>query len=183
MVMTAGERTVARMQLKNAVERVLHVQGNYTGGILEMAIVIDQSLSAMEAKTRTKEVVGILKSQSEIFRNVRLNTILWKEDEAFAKEVTALPLLQMGTFFDHYESYERDKQWDGLFALLKKFYARSKLILVFSDEAVHVKNLEEAKNSLQPFLHRKLLLLSSMAVKAGTQILMDLLSQEDRGES
>lgn len=171
-----------RIQFKNAVERVLHVQGNYTGGILEMAIVIDGSLSAPEAEARTKEVVGILKSQSEVFRNVRLNTILWLGDEAFVKEVTALPLLQMGTFFQNYQNDVRDKQWDGLFALLKKFYARSKLILVFSDTAVCVQDLTEAKNSLQPFLHRKLLLLSSAAVKTGTQVLMELLSQENKGE-
>ena len=61
-----------RIQLKNAVEHVLHVQGNYTGGILEMAIVIDRNLPKEEAAQRAKDLVQILKSQNEIFRNVRL---------------------------------------------------------------------------------------------------------------
>ena len=36
---------VERMQIKNAVEKVLHVTGNYQGGILEMAAVFDCNLS------------------------------------------------------------------------------------------------------------------------------------------
>lgn len=182
MVMNAVGQAAWRMQFKNAVERVLHVQGNYTGGILEMAIVIDQSLSAKEARARTQEVVRILKSQSEIFRNVRLNTILWQDDEIFVKEVTALPLLQMGTFFEHYECDAKDKQWDGLLALLKKFYARSKLILIFSDGTVHAADWTEARDSLQPFLHRKLLLLSGMSVRTGTQLLMDFIPAKQQAK-
>ena len=119
-----------RIQLKNAVEHVLHVQGNYTGGILEMAIVIDRNLPKEEAAQRAKDLVQILKSQNEIFRNVRLNIILWGDEPEFIKQVTALPLLQTGSFFESYNSCESEKQWDNLLALLKKFYARSKLILV-----------------------------------------------------
>ena len=33
-----------KMNLKNAVERVLHVKGNYSGGILEMTLVVDCGL-------------------------------------------------------------------------------------------------------------------------------------------
>ena len=33
---------VRNLQLHNQIERVLHVQGNYRGGILEMAIVVDR---------------------------------------------------------------------------------------------------------------------------------------------
>ena len=32
---------IAKMNLNNAVERVLHVPGNYTGGILEMTLAIE----------------------------------------------------------------------------------------------------------------------------------------------
>lgn len=32
------------MQFKNSIERILHVKGNYSGGILEMAVVIDENL-------------------------------------------------------------------------------------------------------------------------------------------
>ena len=39
-----------KMQLKREVERVLHVKGNFKGGILEMAIVFDAALPLEEAK-------------------------------------------------------------------------------------------------------------------------------------
>lgn len=165
-----------RMQLKNAIERVLHVQGNYTGGILEMAIVIDRNLQKEEAAQRAKDLVQILKSQNEIFRNVRLNTILWGEEPEFIKQVTALPLLQTGSFFESYSSCGTEKQWDNLLSLLKKFYARSKLILVLSDEDFTTQNKTEAQTHMQPFLHKKLILLSQTHVKTGTQMWRELLT-------
>lgn len=166
---------IERKQFKNAVERVLHVQGNYMGGILEMAVVIDRNLSKENAAERAAELAGLLKSQSEIFRNVRLNTILWQGDEVFTGQVTPLALLQMGRFFDNYESICTCKSWDGLLALLKKFYARSKLILVLSDAEFSVTDKETAKESLQPFLHKKLILLSETALHSGTELFMSLL--------
>ena len=163
-----------RIQLKNAVEHVLHVQGNYTGGILEMAIVIDRNLPKEEAAQRAKDLVQILKSQNEIFRNVRLNIILWGDEPEFIKQVTALPLLQTGSFFESYNSCESEKQWDNLLALLKKFYARSKLILVLSDKEFTTENKTEAKAHLQPFLHKKRIVLSQTQVKTGTQLWREL---------
>ncbi len=166
---------VERKQLKNAVERVLHVQGNYMGGILEIAVVIDMSLPQEIAAGRAADLAGVLKSQGEIFRNVRLNTILWQGDEVFTGQVTPLALLQMGRFFDDYERVCACKSWDGLLALLKKFYARSKLILVLSDADFAVKDKGTAKESLQPFLHKKLILLSGTAIQPGTELFLSLL--------
>lgn len=166
---------IERKQFKNAVERVLHTQGNYMGGILEMAVVIDMNLPKETAAKRAAELAGLLKSQSEIFRNVRLNTVLWQGDEGFTGQVTPLALLQMGSFLDDYESVSTLKSWDGLLALLKKFYARSKLILVLSDADFTVKEKETAKESLQPFLHKKLILLSGTAIYSGTELFMSLL--------
>lgn len=193
---------IERKQLKNAVERVLHVQGNYMGGILEMAVVIDMSLSKEDASERAKELVSTLKTHSEVFRNVRLNTILWKSEQEFIKEVTPLALLQMGRFFDTYESVPAKKKWDGLLATLKKFYARSKLIIVLTDSdalskdegsLIPVENKTEAKESMQPFLHKKMIVLSveggaglssesadeaagdaRLQIKSGTEIFMSL---------
>ncbi len=153
---------IKRKQLKNSIERILHSPGNYTGGILEMAIVIDMSLSKDEVLEYSKELVSTLKSHSEVFRNVRLNTILWKGGQEFIKEVTPLAMLSMGRFFDTYESNEVAKTWDGLLSLLKKFYARSKLIIVITgpEAKLSFENKSEAKESMQPFLHKKLLVLS-----------------------
>lgn len=165
--------TVEKMQLKNAVERVLHVQGNYQGGILEMAIVFDMSMPKEEAAELAKELVATLKTQSEIFRNVRLNTILWRGEDDFVKEVTALPVLQMGQFFSEYESRGLLKNWDGLLALLKKFYARSKLILVITNQEFKMGEKAEVKESLQPFLHRKMLVMQERKIIKGTDLLME----------
>jgi len=161
---------IERKQLKNQIERVLHVPGNYQGGILEMAVVIDMSLSKEQASERAKELVSTLKSHSEVFRNVRLNTILWKDEDEFIKEVTPLAMLQMGRFFEKYETHPVQKNWDGLLATLKKFYARSKLIIVLTDETainataeetgmpfISVGNKADAKESMQPFLHKKVI--------------------------
>ena len=153
---------IKRKQLKNSIERILHSPGNYSGGILEMAVVIDMSLSKEEVVEYSKELVSTLKSHSEVFRNVRLNTILWKGSQEFVKEVTPLAMLSMGRFFDTYESIDVEKSCDGLFATLKKFYARSKLIIVITGpkEKLFFENKSEAKESMQPFLHKKMLVLS-----------------------
>lgn len=198
---------IQRKQLKNHIERVLHVPGNYQGGILEMAVVIDMSMTKEEAAERAKELVSTLKSHNEVFRNVRLNTILWKSDEEFIKEVTPLAMLQMGRFFENYESLPVCKNWDGLLATLKKFYARSKLIIVLTNAdaitvatkepekpLIPVANKPDAKENMQPFLHKKMIVVSyesddesgnksgseitnndQITIKSGTEIFMSLI--------
>lgn len=180
---------IERKQFKNHIERILHVPGNYQGGILEMAVVIDMSMSKDAAEERAKELVSTLKTHSEVFRNVRLNTILWKGEDEFVKEVTPLAMLQMGRFFEDYESVSVKKNWDGLLATLKKFYARSKLIIVLTEAGtlhleqeagvlITVDNKAEAKENLQPFLHKKMLVMSyepEIVIKSGTEIFMSLI--------
>lgn len=191
---------IERKQLKNHIERILHVPGNFQGGILEMAVVIDMSMSKEQAEERAKELVSTLKTHSEVFRNVRLNTILWKGEEDFVKEVTPLAMLQMGRFFENYESVPVKKNWDGLLATLKKFYARSKLIIVLTESGallseqetdvvsvdgekstntvIPVTDKTQAKENMQPFLHKKMLVISyesEMVIKSGTEIFMSLI--------
>ena len=71
---------IFRKNLKNAVERVLHVPHNYTGGILEMTFVVDHGLSKEIAVPMTKKIAALLRSHSQVFQNVRLNLLHWKED-------------------------------------------------------------------------------------------------------
>lgn len=164
---------IERKQLKNHIERILRVPGNYQGGILEMAIVIDMSMTGEEASNRAKDLVTMLKSHSEVFRNVRLNTILWKGEEEFIQGVTPLAMLQMGGFFEKYEFHPAKKNWDGLLATLKKFYARSKLIIVLTNidainiakeatdkPVIPVANISEARESMQPFLNKKIMVVA-----------------------
>ncbi len=148
---------VERMQIKNAVEKVLHVTGNYQGGILEMAAVFDCNLSGDCVRRVGKDTAELLKSHSGIFRNVRLNTICWKGDGNLEKEVSSIPLLQMGRCFDGYRRRKENKRLELLAGELKKFYARSKLIFLFTDGNCHVGDEGIFNENMHPFLHRKLI--------------------------
>ena len=148
---------LAKIKLRNVVEQVLHVQGNYRGGILEMAIVFDCNIAKQTAMETAKELVTALKQQNEIFRNVRLNTIQWRSDSELIKEVTPMTYLQMGTYFEKYEQTGKEKALEILTGHLKKFYARSKLILVLTDGTFVVRDQAELEESLKPFLKKKLI--------------------------
>lgn len=149
------------LQIKNAIKRVLHVPGNYTGGILEMAIVVDYAIPKEELAEHVKQIANALKRQDETFRNVRLNLIKWVTDACIIKEVSSLTVLQMGRGFEEYDKYadapgKEEKSVDELFRQLKLFYARSKVILVLTDGAYKVAEESTAKAHLQPFLGRKM---------------------------
>ena len=83
-----------KMNLKNGVERVLHVPGNYTGGILEMTLVIDCELDKDYVTAMAADIAGTLRAHSEIFRNVRLNLLYWESDEKFENRVIPISFLQ-----------------------------------------------------------------------------------------
>ncbi len=147
------------LKMKQSVERILHVPGNYKGGILEMAIVVDCGLEKEAAKETIKTLVKALKSHSETFRNVRLNVIWWKSDEEIVTEVLPMPVMQMGTPFESYEQRKEEKSLDTLLGNLKLFQARSKLILLIGDGTFKIADEEKCMESLKPFLGRKMLLL------------------------
>lgn len=147
------------MNLKNGVERVLHVKGNYQGGILEMTLVVDCSLPKEYADTMSREIAGILRLHSEIFRNVRLNLLWWKSEKRIENQPAAMPFLQMGTYFETYQEIEGIKYLDGLAEVLKLYHARSKLILILADDPVRVRDSEKIRQTMHPFLGKKSLFL------------------------
>lgn len=155
------------LQMKNAVMRVLHVPGNYSGGILEMAVVADYHLPSEELKDACSEIAGALKRTDEVFRNVRLNLIKWVADDIIIKEISALPKLQMGNAFEDYEELSGKKKISGkksldeLFRQLKLFYARSKIIILITDESYEILDEKKIKEYLHPFLVRKLIILNN----------------------
>lgn len=169
---------VTRIQLKNGVERVLHVPGNYTTGqILEMALVLDYHMPEPELRERCAQLVDLLKLSSEVFRNVRLNVIKWIDDDHIVKEVGSLPQVRMGRVFDDYGAYgmgsgpgvREEKSFAELARQLKLFYARSKLILVLTDGSFAPGDMAELKAGMHPFLHRKLLIWQGDKVCSGTE--------------
>lgn len=164
---------VQLLQVKNAVKRVLHVPGNYSGGILEMAIVADYSISCEKLTEESRQIASALKTQDEIFRNVRLNLIKWISDDQIIKEVSSLPKLQMGSAYEDYAACKKSresaegKSLDELFRQLKLFYARSKIILILTDGDYQTADEKKLQEYLNPFLKRKLIILTNGEIIKG----------------
>lgn len=151
------------LQIRNTAMRVLHVPGNYSGGILEMAVVADCSICKEQLNEECAQIASALKRTDEVFRNVRLNLIKWISDKEIIKEISSLPRLQMGGVFEDYEIRECDenKSLDELLRQLKLFYARSKIIIVVSGGSYQVNDEKKVDEYLHPFLGRKLIFLKN----------------------
>lgn len=160
---------IGALQIAKKADAILHVPGNYRGGNLEMAIVIDTSLELEAFKDAAAAVVRALKRGNEIFRNVRLNLVFWGQET----ETKAVPMamLMTGSAFRDYRCRPQKKCYEELFAYLKKFHARSKIILVFADEQNEVHDTQAAREALTPFLKSKLLIISEQIV-SGTEFLL-----------
>ena len=154
-----------KMQLKREVERVLHVKGNFKGGILEMAIVLDAALPLEEARELTKEIAQILKTTDEVFKNVRLNVIYAKTNRELETTVTSLSILQLGTYFSDKEVVEEEKSFDAIVKHLKKFQARSKLILVLTNGELPIRDPKRVQDALNPFVKQKTIFLPVVDVE------------------
>lgn len=148
---------VENKKLKDMTERVLHVPGNYSGGILEMTLVLDFKLEKEYIKETAKEIIKVLKSKGEVFRNVRLNVVRWKSDSQIVNQVTAMPLLLTDGFYEDFAGEDNEKQTELLMENLKKFHARSKLVIIISDDFA-IKDMGRFKTAVTPFLERKSIL-------------------------
>lgn len=142
---------------KNTVERILHVPGNFTKPPLEMAVVIDGALDRERVKEYVPELLGSLKRQSEVFRNVRLNVVEWKTDERIETQVRPLSYMLLSGSYGEYEQVCTEKHLEKLAAYLKLFCARSKLIILITDGSYLVGQEEALAAAMRPFLEKKLM--------------------------
>ncbi|WP_455616860.1 hypothetical protein [Eisenbergiella sp.] len=164
---------VQKLQLKNAVQRVLHVPGNYRGGPIEMAVVADYSADREAVAECGKEIVAVLKSMGDTFRNVRLNLVRWKADDDIKHEISALAYLQTGRAFQDYEPSAARKRLELLCGQLKMFQARSRLLLLITDGDLIIEDEALLRENLNPFLYRKLILIMPEGIKPGSSLLQD----------
>ena len=175
------------LQISKMVDHILHVPGNYRGGNLEMTVVISSRLEIISLRENVKAVADALKRSNEIFRNVRLNYVCAGPGGTFENHVIPLVFLQTGKCFDF--DFENDVKVSedkeevvaplcDLFAYLKLFHARSKVILVFTDKEYDLGDKEKAKEALNPFLKQKILLITKDEAVTGTKLMMDCLRQE-----
>lgn len=144
-------------QFKNCTERILHVKGNYNGGILEMAVVLDHNIPKEKIVETVPQLLRSLKLHSEVFRNVRLNVVNWISDESIANEVSPMAMLLMESYYSDYQMCKSTKKMIRLVDYLKLFQARAKLILLITDGNIDNGNEEELKQALQPFLEKKMM--------------------------
>lgn len=169
---------IRQKQLKNTVERILHVPGGYSGGILEMALVCDYHMPLEELKQISGEIVSTLKRHSDVFRNVRLNLLKWIDDEHIVKEVVPMAYVQMGTVFVEEAARGLEasgpKSLEELTRQLKLYCARCKLVIVITDGSYCIGNVKKAKEHFQPFLHRKMMLVQGQEIVGGTQLMMKM---------
>lgn len=145
------------MKFKNTIERILHVKGNYSGGILEMAVVIDHSLPKECVQNVVPQLFRTLKMHSEVFRNVRLNMVEWCSDEMITAQVSPMSMAGMSGYYDGYEQQKIKKDFLKLVSYLKLFQARAKVIILLTDASCEGLAQEGVKAAMQPFLDKKLM--------------------------
>lgn len=162
---------VMRMQIVNGVERILHAPGNPSHDLQEMTMVLDYHMDQETIGTLARDVTGALKSHSQVFANVRCNLVHWKDDKTIQNEVSPLSMIQLGRFLDSYTQAEEVKRAEVLCDYLKRFHARSKLILVFTDFTYVTEDQKQLKEALSPFLQYKILFTDGKTVKRSNEII------------
>lgn len=145
------------VQFKNTVERILHVPGNYKGGILEMAVVLDHNVSHEMVQELVPQLFRSLKMHSEVFRNVRLNMVQWESDEKITNRVAPMSVAGFVSYYEGYECQPMTKDFQKLVQYLKLFQARAKLIILVTDGTNEEGSTEMLKAAMQPFLDKKLM--------------------------
>lgn len=147
---------VTLMKFKNIIERILHVKGNYQGGILDMTLVVDGNLALADRKTWIPKLMGALKQQGEVFRNVRFNYCLWNSDAEITNKVCPMMLVMTEKFYEEEYQTNNEKSLEKLVDYLKKFHARSKIIILVTDGKYKIEDKGKIKEKMQPFLDKKL---------------------------
>lgn len=150
--------SVQKLQLNNTVEKVLHAPCNTIKDNLEWAFVFDYNLSKEEISGTSSEIVNTLKQHSPIFRNARLNVVEWKSDREIEHKNVSMPLIQMGSFFKEYRTQRKEKRIEELIAQLKLYQARSKLIILLTDETYLLEDINKWNQHMNPFLCKRMFL-------------------------
>lgn len=156
---------VQKFQLNNAVEKVLHAPCNTIKDKLEWAFVFDFNLPKEEISNMSKEIVNTLKQHSPIFQNARLNVVEWKSDNEIEHKIVSMPLIQMGSYFKDYRTQPKEKRIEELVVQLKLFQARSKLIILLTDEKYLLEDMNKWKQHMNPFLFKRMFLLHDNTCK------------------
>lgn len=144
-------------QFKDAVEHILHVPGNYRGNVLEMTVVVDGAVEK-EAAEVLPQLLRALKMHSKVFLNVRFHYVSWQSDEKMEDRVCPMTAVMLSSFYEDYEQIPQKKRLEILAEYLKKFHARSKLIILLAGDGIIVEDRQRLEGGMQPFLGRKMMM-------------------------
>ena len=182
---------VQKVLFGKKVDFVLHTPGNYRGGILEMTIVLDHALEKNYIKEMTQDIIAACKMHSPVFRNVRLNVVDWAAEDHVDSQVIPMPVLQMGSYFDDWDKVgideklcvieshednenfnevscnEKNKKIDLLLGYLKKYHARSKLVVVLTTDTILMESHSKVMENLSPFLKKKIIIVQPQKMMDG----------------
>lgn len=148
--------------LINEIERILHLPGNYkNGNVLEMTYVLDYGMEWENLENTISDVTKRLKSHSEIFRNVRLNVVDWVSDSDINNCIIPMSMVTIRKNNNPCKYSSNVKHLEVLTEYLKKFHARSKIIILFTDGNYVIGDKQRFKDSLIPFLGRKMIVCGS----------------------
>ena len=171
---------IQKLQLNKQVDRILHAPGNQPTGNqqLEMAFVFDASIETESIKTTAQDTVAALKAHDKIFQNVRSNVVYWGV-EKICTEAMPMSFIQIGKPFVEWGNRKVDKspKLDELCAYLKLYHARSKCIILFTQADYELGDKKKVKESLNPFLKHKLLVVTPDKMITGTNIFMELIRE------
>lgn len=171
---------IQKIQLNKQVDRILHTPGNQPAGgqQLEMAFVLDCSSNIEYIKSTAQDAVAALKSHDKIFQNVRSNVVFWGM-EKISTETMPMSFIQMGKPFVDLKKAKVDKlsKLDELCAYLKLYHARSKCIIMITEGNYEPGDKEKLKQSLNPFLKQKMLIVTPEKMVTGTSIFMELIRE------
>lgn len=184
-----GLTQLQKLELNKRVDKILHTSSNAPAGgqQLEIAFVADLLGNFEDTCQSVKDAVTALKSHDKIFQNVRSNMVYW-EKNAITTKVTPMSFIQMGRAFEDVEKLQKktvdnDLYFENLCEYLKLYHARCRCILLFLDstyekleeQRFRVRDVEKAKEGLNPFLKYRLLVVTKDKMIAGSELFMKLI--------
>lgn len=178
------------LELNKRVDRILHAPSNAPakGQQREISFVLDMTADRAYLDGTLRDAVSALKAHDKIFQNMRSSIVYWS-GEGISTKVTPMSFIQMGRAMEAVKAPEEDFCAAGapvfgeLCAYLKLYHARSRCILVFSDNierSLDSAHAGQAVENLNPFLKHRILVLAPGKMTTGAALLAGLMREAKR---
>lgn len=176
------------LELNKRVDRILHAPSNapVKGQQREISFVLDMTAHREYLDGTLRDAVSALKSHDKIFQNMRSSIVYWGS-KGISTKVTPMSFVQMGRAMEAVKTEEEDScaksSFGELCAYLKLYHARSRCILVISNDTKRCGASEGAKQAIEnlnPFLKHRMLILTPEKMISGAELFLWLMSAEKR---